>query len=183
MHVARLVGDGEAGVARRHARSHGPGAPAAHAVGAAGIEQFLKRKGQGVPVCEASTRQGPHRKGVLVLVSHPQGLDRLCLTADILGIRNAENRLVPVLAARWIQDAADQGGHVASHIKLEAGIEIGFFGVDRRVGRVIEHAAAAQVDVAAEGVLQVRVPDILIERRIDARGFHGAQLDGKDLEI
>ena len=78
---------------------------------------------------------------------------------------------------------AQQTHQVARHVVLETGVEIGHFRIDSRVGCEIESTVSAQVEVAAEGILQIRVLDAGDESGVDARGIDGAQLDRIELVV
>ena len=183
MHVARLVGDGETRVARRHAGTHGTGPPAAHAAGATGIEQFLEGQRHGIAVRVPQPGQSTDRQCILVGLADAERADRLQLPAHILCVREAAEEVFSVFSLGIEAGSVEEAHQVAGHVVLEAGVEIGHLGVDGGVSRKVEHAAAAQVEVAAEGVLQIRVLDILRERRVNARCLHGAELQRIELVI
>ena len=152
LEVARLAGNQEVLVGLHVARSQRAGLPAAHAVRAAGVELFFERNRGGVAVAVTGADQEPesHR---LRIVAKADGLAQLQFTADILGIRNVPDGVLPrplVRRHRGVEEADD----VAGDVEIETAIMVGTFGNGRRVRRVVQHAAHAHIEVVREGVHQ-----------------------------
>ncbi len=181
LEVGRLAGDQE--VLRPGlyiARTQGTGLPAAHAVRAAAVELLFKWDAGRVPIGITCASQEAERERVLVPASEADGLSELQFALDVLGIRRVPDGVLTVFIHG--EQGVEQAQDIAGKIEAQAPVPVGPFGNGRCVGRVVEHAAHAHVEVVHVGVQQEQVLQQAFEEILrDVEKAYDVGLEGCEL--